>query len=71
MDGVELVGRAALYDTMKDIILGASGALIAGITCAICQKKNKNFLKAFEIKRTNNKQTVKNEDMENKENSLS
>ncbi len=70
-NGVELVGKAALYDTMKDIILGASGALIAGITCAICQKKNKNFLKAFEIKRTNKKQTVKNEDIENKENSLS
>ena len=71
VDGVELVGRAALYDTMKDIILGTIGALIAGIICAIWQKKNKNFLKAFEIKRTNKKQTVKNENMENKENSLS
>lgn len=70
-NGVELVGRAALYDTMKDIILGTIGALIAGIICAIWQKKNKNFLKAFEIKRTNKKQTVKNENMENKENSLS
>ena len=70
-NGVELVGRAALYDTMKDIIIGAIGALIAGIVCAICQKKNKNFLRAFEIKRTNKKQTVKNEDIENKENSLS
>ena len=70
-NGVELVGRAALYDTMKDIILGTIGALIAGIICAIWQKKNKNFLKAFEIKRTNKKQTVKNEDIENKENSLS
>ena len=70
-NGVELVGRAALYDTMKDIIIGAIGALIAGIVCAICQKKNKNFLRAFEIKRTNKKQTVKNEDIEKKENSLS
>ena len=70
-NGVELVGRAALYDTMKDIILGAIGALIAGIICAICQKKNKNFLKAFEIKRTNKNQTVKNGNLKNNENSLS
>ncbi len=52
-NGVEFVGRAALYDTMKDIIVGAIGALIAGIICAICQKKNNNFIKAFEIKKTN------------------
>ena len=70
-NGVELVGRAALYDTMKDIILGTIGALIAGIVCAICQKKNKNFLKAFEIKKINRKKSVEKIDMENKENSLS
>ena len=70
-NGVELVGRAALYDTMKDIILGAIGALIAGIICAICQKKNKNFLNAFEIKKVNRKKSVEKSDLENNENSLS
>ena len=70
-NGVELVGRAVLYDTMKDIILGAIGALIAGIICAICQKKNKNFLNAFEIKKVNRKKPVEKIDIEKNENSLS
>ena len=47
-----LVGRQALYDTMKDIILGASGALIAGIISAICQKRNPRFVQSFEIKKS-------------------
>lgn len=64
-NGIELVGRAALYDTMKDIIIGAIGALIAGIVCAICQKKNKNFINAFEIKKVNKKQPIKTENNEN------
>lgn len=70
VDGVELVGRAALYDTMKDIILGASGALIAGIICAICQKKNKNFLRAFEIKKVHRKKVIET-NIEKNEDSLS
>ncbi len=54
-NGVMLVGRQALYDTMKDIILGASGALIAGIISAICQKRNPRFVQSFEIKKVNKK----------------
>ncbi len=54
-NGVMLVGRQALYDTMKDIILGASGSFCAVIISAICYKINNNYINSFEIKKMTRK----------------
>lgn len=46
----EYVGRAALMDTMGDIIVDAIGALAAGILCAVANAKSRSFLRMFEVK---------------------
>ena len=43
-DGTQLVGHAALADTMKDIIVDCIGALIATIIGYISLKKNKKWI---------------------------
>lgn len=45
-DGTPLVGRAALQDTMKDIIVDTIGALIASCIGYIAVKHEKNWLTA-------------------------
>lgn len=40
-EGVALVGRGALYDTMKDIIVDFCGALLSGVLAFIHRKKTK------------------------------
>lgn len=40
-EGVALVGRGALYDTMKDIIMDFCGALLSGVLSFIHRKKTK------------------------------
>lgn len=49
-DGTNLIGKAALTDTMKDIILDALGSLVIAIIGYISQKKKKNYLEKFELK---------------------
>lgn len=46
----EYIGRAALMDTMIDVVVDAVGAVIAGIFCAVMTARNRNFLRIFEIK---------------------
>lgn len=46
---VEYIGRAALTDTMGDIIVDAVGGAVAGIASAIAVSRNRNFLRIFEI----------------------
>ena len=43
-DGTQLVGHAALADTMKDIIVDCIGALIATVIGYISLKKNKKWI---------------------------
>ena len=50
-DGVMLVGRDALLNTMTDLIADAVGALIAGLIALILALKNKDFITLFQIRR--------------------
>ena len=47
--GEMLVGQAALFDTMTDIIIDFVGAIVGVIIVLIAQKIDKNFLKSFYI----------------------
>lgn len=50
-DGTLLLGRAALSDTMKDLIVDALGALATSIIGYISLKYKKGWLKNFEVTR--------------------
>lgn len=49
--GEPLIGRAALIDTMKDLIVDAVGALVISIAGYISLKRNKGWVKEFQITR--------------------
>ena len=46
-DGTQLVGRAALSDTMKDIIVDGCGALLASILGFLSLKQKKGWAYTF------------------------
>lgn len=50
-DGTPMVGRMALADTMKDLIVDALGALATSIVGYISLKYKKGWLENFEIRR--------------------
>lgn len=50
-DGTQLVGHAALGDTMKDLIVDALGALVTSIIGYISLKYKKGWLEKIQIKR--------------------
>jgi len=54
-DGTPMVGRLALSDTMKDLIVDALGALATSIMGFISLKYKKGWLENFEVKRIFNK----------------
>lgn len=49
-DGTNLVGRIALYDTMKDLIIDLCGASLMSLMGYLSIIKNKNWLNDIEIK---------------------
>ncbi len=51
-DGSLMVGRAALADTMKDLIVDSLGALATSITGYISLKFKKGWLEKFEVTRS-------------------
>ncbi len=50
-DGTELIGRVAVTDTMKDIIVDAIGALVISIIGYISLKYQKGWIEKFQIKK--------------------
>ncbi|WP_088810618.1 MULTISPECIES: hypothetical protein [Listeria] len=54
-NGTPLVGRAALTDTMTDVIVDIIGALVMAIIGYWALKKGRPWMKQFEFKRTNKK----------------
>ena len=46
-DGTLLLGRAALFDTMKDLIIDSLGSLIASLTGYTAIKTKRNWLKNY------------------------
>ena len=49
--GISLVGKAAIFDTMIDLVMGALGAIIGIVFVYFAQKISKRFLKTFVIKK--------------------
>lgn len=50
-DGTKLIGRAAVTDTMKDIIVDAIGALVISTIGYISLKYQKGWIEKFQIKK--------------------
>ncbi|MEA4874870.1 hypothetical protein [Anaerorhabdus sp.] len=50
-NGTQLIGRAALADTMKDLIVDAAGALVVSIIGYISMKKQKDWLEKVQLRR--------------------
>lgn len=48
-DGMQLVGRAALQDTMKDLVVDAVGAFAASLIGYISLKHKKGWIEKFQI----------------------
>ena len=48
-DGTALVGRDALFDTMKDVLIDTAGALIASIFGYTAIKTKRNWLKKYTL----------------------
>ena len=46
-DGTMLMGRAALFDTMKDLVIDSSGSLIASLAGYTAIKTKRNWLKKY------------------------
>lgn len=57
-NGTPMVGRMALSDTMKDLIVDALGALATSIMGFISLKYKKGWLENFEVKRIFNKTSM-------------
>lgn len=55
-DGTELIGRVAVTDTMKDIIVDAIGALVISIIGYISLKYQKGWIEKFQIKKVKKEQ---------------
>lgn len=55
-DGTGLIGRAAVTDTMKDIIVDAVGALIISAVGYISLKYKKGWIEKFQIKKVKKEQ---------------
>ena len=51
-DGTSLIGRKALYDTMKDLLIDVSGASVAALIGYLSIIKDKNWLNNLMIKKT-------------------
>ncbi len=63
-DGIELVGREALKDTMFDIICNSIGAIIGATICAISSYKFSDFIDYFKITKKDNKKSTEIEEIE-------
>ncbi|SJZ42371.1 hypothetical protein [Anaerorhabdus furcosa] len=50
-DGTQLIGRAALMDTMKDLIVDAAGALVVSVIGYVSMKTQKDWLQKVQFKR--------------------
>ena len=50
-DGTQLVGRAALQDTMKDLVVDAVGAFAASLIGYISLKHKKGWIEKFQLSR--------------------
>ena len=53
-EGTLLIGKEALFDTMMDIIMGFSGAIVGVVFTSIMLKVDKRFLKSFSVKKLRN-----------------
>lgn len=58
-DGTGLIGRAAVTDTMKDIIVDAIGALAISIIGYVSLKYQKGWIEKFQIKKVKKEQEEK------------
>ncbi|MEG0177902.1 hypothetical protein [Anaerorhabdus sp.] len=54
-NGTQLIGRAALADTMKDLIVDAAGALVVSIVGYISMKTQSDWLQKIQFKRAHTK----------------
>lgn len=63
-DGVELVGREALKDTMFDIICNFIGAIISATICAVSSCKFSDYIDYFKITKKENKKSTEIEEIE-------
>ena len=57
-DGTTLIGRAALFDTMKDLILGFLGAMIATVSLSPSLKNRNGWLYSFGLRNKSEKAGV-------------
>lgn len=46
-DGTELIGKAALIDTMKDLIVDTAGAIVAAVAAYLSLKNNNGWLYSY------------------------
>lgn len=63
-DGVELVGREALKDTMFDIICNSIGAIMGATICAISSYKFNDYIDYFKITKKEIKKSTEIEEIE-------
>jgi hypothetical protein len=49
IDGVEFVGRAALSDTMGDLLINTIGAVIMGVFSWNQYRKNAKYFEGYQI----------------------
>lgn len=57
-DGTGLIGRVAVTDTMKDLIVDAIGALVISIVGYISLKHEKGWIEKFQIKKVKKAQEI-------------
>lgn len=65
-NGMELVGQAALMDTMKDLIVDTAGAIAAAVASYLSLKRKKGWLYSYQADPLENvslKLNVKNEEL--------
>ena len=61
-DGTEKIGRAALTDTMKDLIVDVAGAAVMSVTGFIMMKKKPGWLNTLHVKEEEKKEEQSKED---------